>query len=235
MESRFISQLSGRDFVQYGGLLDTAHKKGLKSIRTTLIQMPEEANGHTAICYAEVVLLQDGVEKVFTGIGDASPRNVSRNIAPHLVRMSETRSKARALRDAINVGMCSVEELGPDGELPEGYMAPPASTPGPAASAVAPAPVSVTPVAKPKAATEPEPRPHSPGHEVPYTGPNGPISTKQIKTIGFQMKRVGWAEQQGKSYLFNLFGKQSRLELSGGEANRMIDHLKTLPDARKEA
>lgn len=233
MDARFITQLSGRDFVQYGGLLDAAHKKGLKSIRTTLLQIPDESNGHTAICFAEVVLVQDGEERVFTGIGDASPRNVNRNIALHTIRMSETRCKARALRDAINVGMCSVEELGPDGELPEGYAAPTAAP----ADTVAPTPATPAPVAvKAPARAETEtPRPHSPGHEVPYTGPGGPISTKQMKTIGFQMKRVGWGESQGKSYLFNVFGKQSRLELTGGEANRFIDHLKTLPDHRKEA
>lgn len=222
MESRFITNLQGRDFIQYGGLLDAAHKKGLKSIRTKLVQVPDESNGHTAICYAEVVLVQDGEEKVFTGIGDANPRNVNRNIALHLVRMSETRSKARALRDAINVGMCSVEELGPDGEAPEG------TEPIPAAPAAAS--VEAAKPASPKA-----PRPHSKGNEVPYTGPDGPASTKQINTIGFQMNRAGWTEAQGKAYLLNVFGKQSRKDLTGREANQMIDYLKTLPDARKEA
>lgn len=50
----------------------------------------------------------------FSGIGDASPQNVSRNIVPHLIRMSETRAKARALRDAVNVGATSLEELSGD-------------------------------------------------------------------------------------------------------------------------
>jgi predicted component of type VI protein secretion system len=53
-----------------------------------------------------------GGERRFSGIGDASPGNVGRNIVPHLTRMAETRAKTRALRDAVNVGATALEELG---------------------------------------------------------------------------------------------------------------------------
>lgn len=53
---------------------------------------------------------------VFTRIGDASKDNVNPKIAPHIIRMAETRAVARALRLACNNGMCSVEELGGDTE-----------------------------------------------------------------------------------------------------------------------
>jgi hypothetical protein len=49
---------------------------------------------------------------VFAGIGDANPGNVNRRIAPHLIRMAETRAKARALKDSVNVGIVALEELG---------------------------------------------------------------------------------------------------------------------------
>src|SRR6185437_572947 len=98
----------GKEFVLYAGLLDQAHREGLKRITTSLIQAPSDNNGHLAICSAEV----ETAKGVFSGIGDASPENVGRMIALHTVRMAETRAKARALRDAINVGVTSIEELG---------------------------------------------------------------------------------------------------------------------------
>jgi predicted amidohydrolase YtcJ len=98
----------GKRFVLYAGLLEEAHSRGLRSIETELLQVPADENGEVAIVRA-VVRTEDGK---FTGIGDASPENVNRTIAPHVIRMAETRAKARALRDAINVGVTAFEELG---------------------------------------------------------------------------------------------------------------------------
>jgi hypothetical protein len=109
MEKKHVIQLQGQEFVTYEGLLNEAHQRGLKEIRTQLIQRPGPENGHTAIVAAEVTL--DG-DRVFTGLGDANPGNTSAAIARHAIRMAETRAKARALRDAVNVGMTAIEELG---------------------------------------------------------------------------------------------------------------------------
>ncbi len=114
MRKEFIVERQGRSFCLYAGLLDLAHQQGLKSIRTELIQAPTEANNRVAICAATVVIENDGVEKQFTGIGDAAPNNVAPAMQTCLLRMAETRAKARALRDAVNIGVAAFEELGDD-------------------------------------------------------------------------------------------------------------------------
>ena len=112
MREEYMIERQGKRFVLYAGLLEEAHARGLRSIETELLQIPGAGNGEVAIARA-VVRTEDGK---FTGIGDASPQNVGRMIAPHIIRMAETRAKARALRDAINVGVASIEELGDDPE-----------------------------------------------------------------------------------------------------------------------
>lgn len=109
MREEFLITRQGKQFVLYAGLLDEAHQRGLRSIDTELIQTPGPDNGEVAICKA-IVTMEDG--RTFSGIGDASPENVGRMIAPHTIRMAETRAKARALRDAINVSVTAFEELG---------------------------------------------------------------------------------------------------------------------------
>ena len=108
MREEYMIERGGRRFVLYAGLLEEAHARGLRSIETELLQVPGTENGEVAIARA-LVRTEEGK---FSGIGDASPGNVSRAIVPHLIRMAETRAKARALRDAINVGVTAFEELG---------------------------------------------------------------------------------------------------------------------------
>src|SRR5687768_5660876 len=108
MKKEFIVERNGKSFVLYAGLLDIAHERGLKAVTTTLVQIPSDLNGQMAIVHATVETSQG----TFTGLGDAAPENVSKMMVPHLIRMAETRAKARALRDAVNVGVTALEELG---------------------------------------------------------------------------------------------------------------------------
>src|SRR5881398_2421052 len=96
-----------RESITYAELLSMAHDEGLKSIQTQILAQPTDENGHRCIVKA-VVELEKGR---FEGIGDADPGNVEGFLAPHLIRVAETRAKARALRDAVNCGVVSFEEL----------------------------------------------------------------------------------------------------------------------------
>jgi len=116
VREEYMIERQGKRFVLYAGLLEEAHSRGLRSIETELLQVPAAENGDVAIVRA-VVRMEEGK---FAGIGDASPQNVGRMIAPHLIRMAETRAKARALRDAINVGVTAFEELGGEASGDEG-------------------------------------------------------------------------------------------------------------------
>jgi hypothetical protein len=105
MDRKYLLQRDGKDYVLYPGLLNAAHDRGLHQISTTLVQIPTAENGQVAIATATVELVDgNGVVRRFSGIGDASPANVNRMMAAHLLRMAETRAKARALRDAVNIG-----------------------------------------------------------------------------------------------------------------------------------
>ena len=119
LKKEFLVERQGKQFVLYAGLLALGHEQGLMSIRTHLIQIPNESNNRVAICSATVVLEKDGVSREFHGIGDAAPNNVAPAMANCTIRLAETRAKARALRDAVNVGMASLEELG-DEDVYEG-------------------------------------------------------------------------------------------------------------------
>src|SRR6476661_1470373 len=96
-----------RDSIAYAELLKLAHDEGLKSIATELVLQPSEENGRLAIVKAAVETERGHYE----GLGDADPGNVDDFLVPHLIRVAETRAKARALRDAVNVGVVSFEEL----------------------------------------------------------------------------------------------------------------------------
>jgi len=109
LDDRFISNIKGKDFVLYAGVLDLAHQKGLKSITVEPVQYPTKENGMEGICKA-FVESSDG--QCFVELGDANPKNVNSMIREHILRMAATRAKARALRDFTNIGITCLEELG---------------------------------------------------------------------------------------------------------------------------
>lgn len=121
------------DAVAFKGLLSLAHEEGLVGVKTRIVELPTEANGGTAVVLSRVKTRKG----TFTGIGDANPKNVNRRIAPHVIRMAETRATARALRLAVNIGEVAIEELGDDvtiARVEAPYSSAPAPAGGPARS-----------------------------------------------------------------------------------------------------
>jgi len=104
IDPRFIVHIRQKPFVQYHGLLALAHAKGLVSLKARFISVTPEL----ALAEAEAVFT-DG--QTFSECADSTPQNVPAHIRPHFARMSLTRAKARALRDALNIGITALEEL----------------------------------------------------------------------------------------------------------------------------
>ena len=108
LNKRFITTIKGKDFVVYAGLLSMSHEKGIKSLKVKILQYPMKENGMEAVCMAT---LESKTGEVFCEIGDATPKNVNRMVSEHILHMAATRSKARVMRDFVNVGLTSLEEL----------------------------------------------------------------------------------------------------------------------------
>ncbi|OPZ51165.1 MAG: hypothetical protein BWY92_00349 [Firmicutes bacterium ADurb.BinA052] len=107
-----IISIDGKPYVKYAGLLEAAHRSGLKDLQVKLIQSPNRDNGYTAVCEATAVIKTRSREKVYVEIGDANPASIGDSrLSVHAIRIAATRAKARALRDALRISICSVEEL----------------------------------------------------------------------------------------------------------------------------
>jgi hypothetical protein len=123
IKRHFLRTRGGQQFTLYAGLIDLLHQVsgGRFRLNTEVLQFPGEGNGQLCVCRATVSVADDQGETVrmAQGIGDASPQNVDRQLAPHLVRTAETRAKARALRDLLNVALVWVGEPGPEAHQPE--------------------------------------------------------------------------------------------------------------------
>jgi len=108
LDDRFMTNIKGKDFVLYAGVLDLATQKGLLKLEVELLQYPTKENGNEAICHA---VAESKTGEVFADIGDANPKNCSSKVVKHLIRMASTRAKGRALRDMCNIGIACLEEL----------------------------------------------------------------------------------------------------------------------------
>lgn len=97
--------------IKYHQVLHRAHQEGLVSLKTRPIQFPNNDNGMVAIFEATAILEKEGKFREFTTYGDAAPNNVAPAMRSCLIRMADTRAKCRALKDAVDIGTISAEDL----------------------------------------------------------------------------------------------------------------------------
>ncbi len=215
----------GKQYVLFAGLLDEAHNRGLRGINTELVQVPDETNGNVAIVKATAEM-DDG--RRFSGIGDASPENVGRNIVPHLIRMAETRAKARALRDAVNVGATALEELSDGDDAPP---APPSASFGGAPSRGRPTPIRAQ---RPSTQDGPQAEAVEDNGQAERPAPSsrkgsaGKARKSQVDLL--KTLAVEWRGENGVERLENRIGKPLT-ELTRAEADEWIDRL--TPEGRE--
>jgi len=143
----------GREYILSDGLLVglVQLSRGFYDLATEVVQLPTAENAQTAVCTAKVTVFEPETGRVLrtaTGIGDASPANVGRMVAIHVLRMAETRAVARALRHLLGVGLTALEELGQGGAEPAADERTPAAAPKtrPEPSWGQPAPAAPRPV-----------------------------------------------------------------------------------------
>ena len=105
--SKWVKRIHGREFITYEGLLALAHEKGLQELAAEFISVTSDL----ALAQSRAVFA-DG--RKFWDASDATPNNVHELVKAHFPRVALTRAKARCLRDALNIGMVSVEELNED-------------------------------------------------------------------------------------------------------------------------
>lgn len=240
-----------KEVIKYEGLLTEAHKEGLSFVSTDLVQIPTDANGQVAIVKAEVTTKKGR----FSGLGDANPDNVNAMVVRHLLRVAETRAKARAMRDAINVGMVSLEELGSEAEediLASSNMAHGTNgSNGHAAQARTPAapqptPTSMSGVTKPSHlhevqagdrlptvesdATSMSHGPtngirHADGREVAPAKPFSPMTEAQRKLLFRLAFNRGHQGEGARDFLLTTLGVDSFKEVSKNAASALIDQL----------
>jgi len=146
----FTITQQGREYILSDGLLVglVQLSRGFYDLATEIVQLPTAENAQTAVCTAKVTVFDPESGRVLrtaTGIGDASPANVGRMVTPHVLRMAETRSVARALRHLLGVGLTALEELGQGGAEPPADERTPA--PAPKAPSWPPGPPTAAPVA----------------------------------------------------------------------------------------
>ena len=209
VHDRVGNVVGSKDVVLYAGLLSQAHEEGLARVRTSILQIPTEENGRLAIIKAEV----ETAKGLFEAVGDACPENVDEFLAPHLIRVAETRAKARALRDAVNVGVVSYEEL-------DGVSLNRDSSPGSGAPTADQAPRRARTgngVARPRG--------NGPSRPPRSSNGNDSMTEAQRRYLFRILAGQGYQREAAEERLKDLFEVTALTHISKVAATKMIDEL----------
>lgn len=98
----FLQDVQGQRYIKYAGLLQLAHERGLQELRATWTLNAEALSLAHAVATFPFGTYEE--------CGDSTPESGKR-VGPHWRRLSLTRAKARCLRDALGIDLCSVEEM----------------------------------------------------------------------------------------------------------------------------
>jgi hypothetical protein len=221
MRDEFLITRQGKQYVLFAGLLDEAHSRGLRGIDTELIQVPDDQNGNVAIVKATAEM-EDGSH--FSGIGDASPENVGRNIVPHIIRMAETRAKARALRDAVNVGATALEELSDGDDAPPADYQSARSRPTPIRSSAQRSPRAEEDAARSAQAAEDNGKPEKTAASSSRGSSQKAQKARKSQVDLLKTLATEWRGENGVERLENRIGKPLA-DLTRVEADEWIDRL----------
>lgn len=96
VDDTLVDLLRDSDYITHEGLVDLAHKDGLKLTFTEPVEINTDEAGNGCIFRAFVVTDRG----LFTGYGDAD--NANTGVDGANIRMAETRALSRALRTAVN-------------------------------------------------------------------------------------------------------------------------------------
>jgi hypothetical protein len=103
-----ISERDGDQFVYLRGLLRLAHERGIRRTSSRVTQAPGVEHPVAVVTYGYE--FEDGA--YFEASADAHQKNTKTEMSIYLTAIAESRAKARSLRDAFNISLCSVEEVG---------------------------------------------------------------------------------------------------------------------------
>lgn len=107
----------GAEAIKVDGLILLGHEKGIKSMKTKIIQYPSQENQWTCIASTTVVgydynpVTQKVEEVEYEDFADANANNCSSMTKASYIRMASTRSIGRVLRKYTNIDMVCSDEI----------------------------------------------------------------------------------------------------------------------------